>query len=120
MRALRRVVGIRAAAAAAVGAAALAVSGCAQFDAAMGKQEAVVAFAPGTSQATMMSVRAACAKIPGATAEAVPKDVNATSGAYSIRYRVDSASDADIARLSECLSQFKSVQGVNIEQQDGS
>ena len=120
MRALRRVVGIRAAAAAAIGAAALTASGCAKFDAAMGKQEVVVAFAPGTSQATMISVRAACAKIPGATAEAVPKDVNATSGAYSIRYRVDSASDADIARLSQCLSRFKSVQGVNIEQQDGS
>jgi hypothetical protein len=113
-------VGIRAVAAAAIGAAALAASGCAKFDAAMGKQEAVVTFTPGTSQATMMSVRAACAKIPGATAEAVPKDVNATSGAYSIRYRVDSASDADIARLSTCLSQFRSVQGVNIEQQDGS
>ena len=52
MRALRRVVGVRAAAAVAVGAAALAVAGCAQFDAAMGKQEAVVAFVPGTAQAT--------------------------------------------------------------------
>jgi hypothetical protein len=120
MRALRRVVGIRAAVAVAIGAAALTASGCAKFDAAMGKQEAVVTFAPGTSQATMMSVRAACARAPGATAEAVPKDVNATSGIYSIRYRVDSASDADIARLSKCLSQFKSVQGLNIEQQDGS
>jgi ABC-type glycerol-3-phosphate transport system substrate-binding protein len=120
MRALRRVVVTRAAAAAAAGAAVLAASGCAKFDAALGKQEAVVSFTPGTSQATMMSVRAACAKIPGATAEAVPKDVNTTSGAYSIRFRVDSASNADIARLSSCLGRFKSVQGVNIEQQDGS
>jgi hypothetical protein len=120
MRALRRVVGIRAAAAVAIGVAAVTASGCAKFDAAMGKQEAVVTFASGTSQATMMSVRTACAKTPGATAEAVPKDVNATSGAYSIRYRVDSASAADIARLSKCLSQFTSVRGVSIEQQDGS
>ena len=120
MRALHRVVGIRAAAVAVAGAAALAVSGCAQFDAAMGKQEAVVSFAPGTAQATMVSVRNACAKVPGATPEAIPKDVNATSGTYDIRFRVDSASDADIARLSKCLSQFKAVQGVNIEQQDGS
>ena len=120
MRALRRVVGIRATAVAAIGVAALAVSGCAKFDAAMGQQEAVVAFAPGTSQSTMMSVRAACAKVPGATPEAIPKDVNATSGTYDIRFRVDSASDADIARLSKCLSQFRSVQGVNIEQQNGS
>ena len=120
MRALRRVVGIRAAAALAIGAAVLAVSGCAKFDAAMGKQEAVVTFTPGTSQAAMMSVRAACARIPGATPEAIPKDVNGTSGVYDIRFRVDSASNADIARLSKCLSQFRSVQGVNIEQQDGS
>jgi hypothetical protein len=120
MRALRRVVGIRAAAAAVAGAAALTASGCAQFDAAMGKQEAVVSFAPGTSQATMVSVRNACAKVPGATPEAIPKDANATSGTYDIRFRVDSASDADIARLSKCLSRFTSVQGVNIEQQDGS
>jgi hypothetical protein len=120
MRALRPVVGARAAAAVAIGAVALTASGCAKFDAALGKQEAVVSFTPGTSQATMMSVRAACAKVPGATAEAVPKDVNTTSGAYAIRFRVDSASDADIARLSKCLGQFRSVQGVNLEQSDGS
>jgi hypothetical protein len=39
---------------------------------------------------------------------------------YDIRYRVDQASDADIARLSQCLSKFNSVQGINLEQQDGS
>jgi hypothetical protein len=120
MRALRRVVGIRPAAAVAIGAAALTVSGCAQFDAAMGKQEAVVTFKPGTSQAAMMSVRTTCGKVPRATPEAVPKDVNGTSGVYSIRFRVDSASDADVARLSKCLSRFPSVQGVNIEQVNGS
>ena len=120
MRALRRVVGTRTAAAAVAGAAALTVCGCAQFDAAMGKQEAVVAFTPGTSQAAMKSVRAACAKVPGAPPEAIPTDVNGTSGVYDIRYRVDSASDADVARLSKCLSQFTSVRGVSIEQQDGS
>jgi hypothetical protein len=121
MRALRRVVSTRSVATAAViGAAALAAGGCSQFDAAMGKQEAVVAFKPGTSQATMVSIRDACAKIPGATPEAIPKDINATSGTYDIRYLVTQASDADIARLSSCLSKFKSVQGVNLEQQDGS
>jgi hypothetical protein len=120
MPALRRVVGVRAATAAVIGAAALAASGCAQFNAAMSKQEAVVTFAPGTPQAAMLSVRAACARVPGATPEAIPKDANATNGVYDVRFRVDQASDADIARLSKCLSQFKSVQGVNIEQQDGS
>ena len=120
MRALRRVVGVRTAATAALGTAALLLSGCAKFDAAMSQQEAVVTFTDGTTQATMLKVRDACAKVPGATPEAIPKDVNATSGTYDIRFRVDSASDADIARLSKCLSRFTSVQGVNIEQQDGS
>lgn len=120
MPALHRVVDVRAVAAAVIGVAALAASGCAQFDAAMSKQEAVVTFLPGTSQATMRSVRAACAKVPGATPEAIPKDVNAANGVYDVRFRVDQASDADVARLSRCLSQFTSVRGVSLEQQDGS
>ena len=120
MRALRRVVGVRATAAAAIGVAALMLSGCAKFDAAMSQQDAVVTFSDGTTQATMLKVRDACGKVPGATPEAIPTSINGTSGTYDVRFRVDQASDADIARLSKCLSQFKSVQGVNIEQQDGS
>ena len=120
MRALRRVVGVRTAAVAVIGVAALALSGCAKFNAAMSQQEAVVTFASGTSQATMLKVRDACGKVPGATPEAVPTSINATEGVYDVRYRVDQASDADIARLSKCLSQFKSVRGVSLEQQDGS
>ena len=120
MRALRRVVSVRTIAVAAIAAAALALSGCAKFDAAMSQQEAVVTFADGTSQATMLKVRDACAKVPGATAETIPPSINGTTGTYDVRYRVDQASDADIARLSQCLSQFKSVQGIDLEQQDGS
>ena len=36
-----------------------------------------------------------------------------------MRFRIDHASDADVARLTQCLSQFRSVQGVNVEQQGG-
>ena len=71
MRALRRVVAVRAAAAAAIGAAALTASGCAQFDAALGKQEAVVQFKTGTTTATRLKVRAGCSHIPEARAEAL-------------------------------------------------
>ena len=120
MRALRRVVGVRTAAVAAAGVAVLVLSGCAKFDAAMSQQEAVVTFTNGTTQATMLKVRDACGKVPGATPEAIPTSVNSTSGTYDVRFRVDQASDASIAQLSKCLSQFKSVQGINIEQQDGS
>ncbi len=127
MQALRRVVdarpvlrGRRGLAAAVTIATAVGCSaGCAKFDAALGKQEAVVAFSPGTSQATMMKVRSACSAVPHATPEPIPTGANATSGAYDIRFSVQNASDADIARLTQCLSKFHSVQGVNLEQQGG-
>ncbi len=132
MRALRGVVrgvvrgqvrgpaGVRAVTAGAVIAAAvLASAGCAKFDAALGKQELVVAFRPGTSQAAMMMARSACSNVPNAAPEPMPRSANATSGVYDVRFRIDHASDADIARLEGCLSQFRSVQGVNVEQQGG-
>lgn len=120
MRALRRVVDVRAVTAGAVIAAAvLAATGCAKFDAALGKQELVVAFRGGTSQAAMMTARSACSNVPNATPEPMPRSANVTSGAYDVRFRIDHASDTDIARLEQCLSQFRSVQGVNVEQQGG-
>ena len=48
-----------------------------------------------------------------------PTALNATSGVYDVRFRIDHASDADIARLERCLSKFPSIQGVNVEQQGG-
>jgi hypothetical protein len=99
--------------------AACSAAGCSNFDNALGKQEAVVAFRPGTSQDAMMKVRSACSGVPGAHPEAVPPGANATSGQYDVRFQVDQASDADIARLDKCLSQFPSVQGVSLEQEGG-
>src|SRR5579875_2712776 len=103
MRALRGVgelrPGARGIAGLTLAAAVLATAGCSQFDAAYGKQEAVVTFSPGTTQSAMLKVRTACSKVPGATAEAIPAGLNGTSGRYDVRYRVDNASDADIARL---------------------
>jgi hypothetical protein len=128
MRALRRVVdagprrrpGRRAAAAGLVIAAAACVAaGCANFNSALGKQEAVVTFSPGTSQAAMMKVRSACSGVPGAHPEAVPPGANATSGLYDVRFQINQASDTDIAKLESCLSRFHSVRGINIEQQGG-
>jgi hypothetical protein len=100
-------------------AAAVASGGCAKFNTALGKQEAVVSFRPGTSQAVMMKVRSACSGVPGARPEAVPSNANATSGIYDVRFSVGQASDADIAKLEKCLSGFPSVQGINLEQQGG-
>jgi hypothetical protein len=121
MPALRGVVGTRQRrlAGVAIAAAALAAGGCATFDAALGKQELVVTFRAGTSQATMLKARAACATLPHATPEPVPTALNATSGVYDVRFRIDQATDADVARLEQCLSKFPSIQGVNVEQQGG-
>jgi len=111
---------VRAATAGAViAAAALAAAGCAQFDAALGKQELVVAFRAGTSPATIMKARAACSSVPNASPEPMPTSASATSAIYNVRFRIDHASDADIARLTQCLSRFPSVQGVNVEQPGG-
>jgi hypothetical protein len=99
--------------------AAVVLGGCAKFNAALGKQEAVVSFRPGTSQAVMMKVRGACSGVPGTRPEAVPSGANATNGVYDVRFSVDQASDADIAKLTKCLSGFPSVQGINLEQQGG-
>jgi hypothetical protein len=135
MRALRRVVDARpggrrsgpagaagraartAVAGVVIAAAAGSAAGCAKFNSSLGKQEAVVAFRPGTSQDAMMKVRSACSGLAGATPEAVPTGSNVTTGQYDVRFRIDQASDADIARLTKCLSDFRSVQGVNLEQQ---
>ena len=117
---VRGLAGVRAVTAGAVIAAAvLGSAGCAKFDAALGKQELVVAFRPGTSQAAMLKARSVCSNVPSATPEPTPRSANATSGVYDVRFRIDHASDADIARLEGCLSHFRSVQGVNVEQQGG-
>jgi len=95
-------------------------AGCAKFDAALGEQEAVVAFKDGTPNATRLKVRAACSHVPQAFPEPLPTDHMASDLLNDVRYRVDHASDADLARLQVCLQKFPSVEGVDIETPDGS
>ena len=110
----------RATAAAAIAVAVLlATAGCAKFDAALGQQEAVVHFQDGTSNAARLTVRAACSHLPQATPEPLPTDHKASDLLYNVRYRVDHASDANLARLEQCLQKFPSVDGVDIETPGG-
>lgn len=110
----------RAAAAAAIAAAILlALAGCAKFDAALGQQEAVVHFQDGTTNTARLKVRAACSHVPQAKPEPLPTDHKASDLLYDVRYRVDHASDADLARLEQCLQKFPSVNGVDIETPGG-
>ena len=91
------------------------VGGCAKFDATFGKQEMVVSFKSGTTTATRLKVRAACSHIPEARPEALPTDHLASDNLYDVIYRVDSASNAQLARLESCLQKYPSVAGVDLQ-----
>ena len=112
---------LRLIAAAVAAAAALSLAaGCASFDKAFGKQEAVVQFQPQTSVAVMLKVRASCSHVPAAIPERIPAHPPAVQMQDDIRYLVSNASDAQIAKLEQCLNRFSSVMGVNVETPEGS
>src|ERR1700691_1168403 len=118
MRVLRDVVraGRPLAAALAVAAAATALAGCAKFDAALGQQQAIVSFRDGTPLAQKLTVRTSCAKAPDVVAAALPPNLNSSPYALQqVTYQIDKASDADVARLQECLTKFPSVVGVTLQ-----
>ena len=96
-------------------AALLGVSGCSQFDKALGQQQALVSFKNGTPVSVRLQVRTACDKLPNVAASPIPKSVPMSSAVDVIIYQVNNAGPADIARLQECLAKFPSVQGMNIQ-----
>lgn len=100
------------AASAAVTALCLAATGCAAFDRAFGKQELVVQFQPHTPTAVMLQARAACSHVAGTYPEPIPKHALAIQLPDDIRYEVSNASDAQQARLDQCLSRFPAVVGI--------
>lgn len=87
------------------------------MDKTLGQQQALITFQDNASVATRLQVRAACAKVPGVSAIPLPKGVPLSESLDQVEYSVTGASNADLARLQECLSQFPSVQGMNL--QDG-
>ena len=93
----------------------LAVTGCSQFDKALGQQQALISFKDGTPVAVRLQVRAACDKLPNVTAAPIPTSVPLSSAVSEIVYQINNASDADIARLQECLAKFPSVQGMDVQ-----
>jgi hypothetical protein len=107
------------AAAVAASALCLAAAGCASFDRAFGKREAVVQFLPNTPAAEMLKVRAACSHLPAAKVEPIPAHVLKVDLPDDIRYEVSQASDAQIARLTQCLNRFSSVTGVELSSPSG-
>jgi len=95
--------------------AAVALAGCSQFDAALGQRQAVVAFKPGTPVSQRLAVRSACAKVPEVKAPPVPSDLNSPYALQQLTFRIDHASNADVARLEKCLARFPSVVGVTLQ-----
>lgn len=92
-----------------------ATAGCAKFDAALGQRWAVVHFTPDTSVPTLLKVRTACSHVPGVRPEALPRTRNPASMIYALRYRTDNASDADLAKLQQCLQRFPAVTGIDFQ-----
>ena len=97
----------------------LAAAGCASFDRAFGKREAVVQFQPNTPAAEIMRVRAACSHLAAAKVEPIPRHALKVQLPDDIRYEVSQASDAQIARLTQCLNRFSSVTGVELSSPSG-
>ena len=93
----------------------LGVTGCAQFNKALGQQQALVTFQNGTSVATRLQVRATCAKVPGVSAIPIPKGVSLSEALDQVEYSVTGASNAELAQLQVCLSKFPSVQGLDYQ-----
>jgi hypothetical protein len=95
-------------------------AGCASFDKAFGKQTAVVQFRPQTSVSTMLRVRAGCSHVPAAIPQKIPPHPPAIQMQDDIVYLISNASDADVARLQQCLQHFPSVVGIQFNTPDGS
>ncbi len=92
-----------------------AVAGCSQFNAALGKQWVTVSFKPGTSVHTMLQVRSACSHVTGVSPEPLPSKPTQASMVDSITFNTTSASDANVARLQQCVQRFPSVQGFTLD-----
>jgi hypothetical protein len=97
----------------------LATAGCASFNRAFGKREAVVQFQPNTPATEMLKVRAACSHLAAAKPEPIPAHALKVDLPDDIRYEVSQASDAQIARLTQCLDRFPSVVGIELSSPSG-
>ena len=92
-------------------AAVTALAGCAKFDAALGQQQAIVSFRDNTPVAQKLVVRTTCAKVPAVVAQPLPSNLKSPYALQQLTYQVNKASDADVARLEECLAKFPAVAG---------
>ena len=95
--------------------AAVALAGCGQIDAALGKQWAVVDFKPDTTAATLAQVRKTCASVPNVRPVGPAQVKSGLDVTYSVRYETSHASNANLAALQKCLLGFTAVSGVSFQ-----
>jgi len=91
----------------------LVLTGCAKIDASLDKQWVTVSFNANTTVAQELKVRAACSHIPNVRPMAVPKKRSLINMMNAVEYDTTNASDGNVAELQECLTKFKSVQGIS-------
>jgi hypothetical protein len=91
------------------------LAGCSKFSSALGQQEAIVSFKSDATAAQRLAVRAACGKLPNVTAVPLPAGVSQAVSLSEVVYRVDHASNADKARLQQCLASYPSVVGMTFQ-----
>ena len=94
---------------------AAALAGCSQFDHALGQRKAIVTFRSGTPVSQRLNVRSACAKVHAVTAPPLPSDLSSPYALHQLIFRIDHASDADVARLETCLDKFPAVAGITLQ-----
>ena len=94
----------------------LGLTGCAQFDKALGQQQATSTSRTSTPVAFKLKVRAACDNLPHVKARADRRpDVPLSSAVDVVTYNTTGAGVADIARLEECVNKYApQVQGVDV------
>jgi hypothetical protein len=94
----------------------LGVTGCSQFNKALGQQSASIYFKESTPVAFKMKVRAACDNLPHVKAAPIATGVPLSSAVDVVTYNTTGAGTVDIARLEECVNKFApQVEGVDVQ-----
>jgi hypothetical protein len=94
----------------------LGLAGCAQFNKALGQQQALIYFQTSTPVAFKLKVRSACNNLPHVKAAPIATGVPLTSAIDVVTYNTTGAGVADIARLEECVNKFApQVEGVDVQ-----
>jgi hypothetical protein len=93
----------------------LGVTGCSQFDKALGQRQAFVSFRSGATTAARLQVRAACGKLPHVRPTPVATSVPLSSALSEVVFQINNAAPSDIARLQECLQKYPEVAGIDLQ-----